>query len=69
MIKKINEKCVISEEHQPPAGIQMATRTNADRDAINAAVFHEFITKHAPKDGSYVSWSVYYFNGRFTNER
>lgn len=36
----------------PPPGIQVATYTNKDRDAINAALFDNYTKINTPSDGS-----------------
>ena len=51
-IKQINAECVISEEHKPPVGIQVACFANKDRDAVNCATFEDFCVRNKPADNS-----------------
>ena len=50
-IRLINDTC-ITEVKTPPVGIQVATYTNKDRDAINASIFDKWTAINRPSDGS-----------------
>ena len=50
-INLINEKC-IDYSKEIPAGTQIASWTNADRDAINSALFDDYAKINRPADGS-----------------
>ena len=45
-VRTVNNACRISEERKPPAGIQVATYFNKNRDAVNTAVFEEYCRKN-----------------------
>ena len=60
-IQKINDTCLVSNTHKPPKGIQVATYTNKDRDAINCAIFEEFCIRNKPVDGSTLKCAVLVF--------
>jgi hypothetical protein len=45
----INSACSVLHKPAPP-GIQIATHTNKDRDAINSAIFEELCRDHRPPD-------------------
>ncbi len=59
-IDLINENCHVDKK-PPPAGIPIATHTNANRDAVNAAVFEEYCIKNKPQDGSVLNSAVMIF--------
>ena len=50
-IDEINAKC-LTDTKTPPPGTQIATFTNKDRDAINAAVFNSWTKANKPTDGT-----------------
>ena len=50
-IRLINDKCS-TKVKTPPVGIQVATYTNKDRDAINAAIFDKWTSKNKPANNS-----------------
>lgn len=57
-IKTINESCLVTPQNQPPPNVQVATKINANRDAINSQVFEEFCKKNKPADGSVLSGAI-----------
>jgi hypothetical protein len=63
-IETINRNCVISPSHMPPAGIRVATYSNAERAAINAAMFEEFASKNKPINGGKLHCAVVIFMDR-----
>ena len=50
-IDTINNECDVKERF-PPEGLQIATYTNRDRDAINTALFDDLCVRSKPTDGS-----------------
>ena len=50
-IDLINSECLTSKK-TPPVGIQVASYTNKDRDAINASIYDSWTTRNKPEDGS-----------------
>lgn len=50
-IEAINEECHVSNK-APPTNIQIASYTNKDRDAINAALFDDWTKCNKPSDGT-----------------
>ena len=50
-IKEINNTCS-THVKTPPAGTQVATYTNKDRDAVNAAIFDQWTECNKKRDGS-----------------
>ena len=50
-IRFINDNCS-TKLKKPPVGIQVATYTNKDRDAINASIFDKWTAKNRPADNS-----------------
>ena len=46
-IDRVNHSCVVERDTELPVGTKCATCTNADRDAINTAVFEEHVLKTA----------------------
>ena len=58
----INEHCLLGNRPlPPPKGIRHATHLNADRDAINAAVFEDFCSGSRPSDGTVLDSAVMVF--------
>ena len=50
-IDLINKECLTTTK-KPPEGIQVASYTNKDRDAINASIFDLWTERNKPSDGS-----------------
>jgi len=57
----INDNCLVTDDHVPPANIQVATHKNKDRDAVNTAVFEEFCAGNCPQDGSVFNDAIVVF--------
>lgn len=49
-VEYINEQCVVSNDHVPPTGIQIATFFNKDRDALNCSIFERYCGLHTERD-------------------
>jgi hypothetical protein len=47
-IHMINERCIVSPQHQPPPGIQVASYTNETRDTVNTKVFEDYCSLNKP---------------------
>ena len=56
-VRMINDRCVVSDMGDVPAGAQVATYFNRDRDAINCAIFERF-TATFPDHSNYVHQSA-----------
>jgi hypothetical protein len=59
-IRTINNNCMVSDTHVPPAGIQVACFQNRDRDAINCATFEKFCQQYG-KQGDLLQDAVFVF--------
>lgn len=64
-INVINENCHVAVK-DVPAGIQHATYRNANRDAINTALFEEYCSTYQPEDGSVLDSAVMIFMDNLT---
>ena len=56
----INEKCDVSAK-SPPAGVQIATYFNKDRDAVNSSIFEQYCEQNKPSDGSLLRSAIIIF--------
>ena len=64
-IRRINNTCHVAVK-KPPAGIQIATHKNVNRDAINTAIFEEYCTTNRPSDNSILSSAAVIFMDNLT---
>ena len=59
-IHKINTECHVDNK-KPPPGVQIATHTNKNRDAVNACMFEQFCQVNKPTNGQVLKQAAMIF--------
>jgi AAA domain/Helitron helicase-like domain at N-terminus len=67
-IKKLNENCMVSENHQPNPNVQVATYFNKERDAVNASIFNRYCLENGSENDVYKGAMVIFMDDLFMND-